>query len=613
MSNKIYYSNVAVGAKEEAYKAINASPYGYNRYTSATNSNVYHEDIVYMREQLKSILSPGTSEVDYEDFNYKMTSPISGTVINDIDIESIKKFSRAPDTLGVISSEVSSSTEVNGLYEYTNPLTLTFNMNKNTYISNGISIKFKDFAPGKVHITYKYITTSGSAVVISDKDYTDIDSLIYFFDNGEEIKTYDGYGYNQVIVTFLSAIHPKCSTKVLNVEFGRVIEIADFISLNTNQQICIDGSDLPIGGIEFECFIDGSVYQAEGQTLDFYHNGEYVNRYYLETCDRTSEKTYSFVANDVLHILDNYYCNTAFLSDTVENDIIRRLGLYNYVESGLEVNGTDVVEKISEKTGVSISPIPNLIDDQICGIVDYTKTFRYLLLQVYFHFGLYGYAEKGEIRNGWVPTSSDIPASIINSDRILGNSTVKKTVPISSVKFDRKSPTGTGDGSDLGDDSVIYNGTGTGSVITVNTDNFTIYLDGTGFNNQASTTKTRGYQASFYVANGTQAKVNGYTMCVNSNMQTAVVHSGVSENVKVYDKYPITCIPNMSYDFASGLAYVNKSIRTVSATIVLQNEKIGDYVTIETAYDGTFSGFITKMDITYSNNSRIGDVEIYVI
>lgn len=93
--------------------------------------------------------------------------------------------------------------------------------------------------------------------------------------------------------------------------------------------------------------------------------------------------------------------------------------------------------------------------------------------------------------------------------------------------------------------------------------------------------------------------------------------ANATTNEKIYDKYTLT--PFDPYDSKGSVLdlkspYIKKFIEspgTVSAKIVVENERVGDLVQIETAFSGTFTGIITSM-VLHLGYTDVADIEVRV-
>lgn len=89
-----------------------------------------------------------------------------------------------------------------------------------------------------------------------------------------------------------------------------------------------------------------------------------------------------------------------------------------------------------------------------------------------------------------------------------------------------------------------------------------------------------------------------------------------ANNEKVYDRYTLAQGSGAGYSTAIDVKspYIKKFIEspgTVSAKIVVENERVGDLVQIETAFSGTFTGIITSM-VLHLGYTDVADIEVRV-
>ena len=123
-------------------------------------------------------------------------------------------------------------------------------------------------------------------------------------------------------------------------------------------------------------------------------------------------------------------------------------------------------------------------------------------------------------------------------------------------------------------------------------------------------------QMAFYTTNNGEYSIIGYEY-VDSVTEIEIpnlnISQNVKENVKIFDKFTVYAKDqNGSCEFKKQQIQKYISSRgTVSAKVVLNGEKVGDLITIETAFSGVITGIITAMNLmpSYSNVAEIEVLE----
>ena len=96
---------------------------------------------------------------------------------------------------------------------------------------------------------------------------------------------------------------------------------------------------------------------------------------------------------------------------------------------------------------------------------------------------------------------------------------------------------------------------------------------------------------------------------MSNEVQTVITNEDAQiENTKKYNNF-LTHVDDLYEQRNANIKKYIKSRGKVNAKIRLRNERIGDLIQIETAWDGFITGIVTKMDIKFGYED-IADIEV---
>lgn len=479
---------------------------------------------------------------------------------------------------------------------------LTINMNK-TVTGHGLTLYFWRNYCEEIKIAYY----NGSSL-IREMTYT-CNNLVQYFPA-------DIDSYNKITIEFTKTAEPHQLVTLYALEFGKTIEITDFFQWSVHDKAYVQGNDLAVGSLTLTAGVEEDITFEEDDEILLFDDEQQIGRFWLSKATRIAQNQYSFEADDCISILDS----------------VEFPGLYN--ADGYNNHDKDffeIVDQISDLTNINITIDDNYIVSNSDGYDRWTigsgngifapcgllakQSCRATLVQLSFIMGaLIVKKPDGSLFITRRPTKA---SSTFSDDRIIGSATFEKTSPASEVKL-----------TQVGYDSntnlkLIYEGNA--DLIKVTFSNpvkpYLLYKeDGSGYYNGDEIT----YQLTPYYAiiTGTGLKVYADELKEITYELSKTNANAKKENVVQYNQYKTVSPLYASADHqGSNIVsfrlnelsdYQFSIVGKVKAKVILQNEKLGDIVQINTKYDGTKTGVIVDMTTTGANDF-ISDIEIEVI
>lgn len=536
----------------------------------------------------------------YENVNYISFDGLG------IDLEDDNKvFSSYGDYLGIMSRKTSNE---NCLFDDTPPQ-IVFNYNSSGNPKRETICFYGDCCK-KVKFT---LTNIEDVTVSQEKDVISsvVEIPLDIIDSDVSIRT--------LTVEFIETSNPNESIKIYSITDGTITSYTDFQSHNLLEEMNILSDDLSIN--EFNCEVISEEEFKRDQPINVYSNNKYYGTFFVENCERIAQEIYSVSAYNSVKKLDE--CEFEYFRPTNLKDLI----------DGVDVigNKTTRIKGISEITGVTIL---NESNDKFNDILLHgnipTETCRYTLCAMAYASDLW----LDSSRSTGI-TFKSIPTTVnhnITADRILGEATLKrqnpitaaiyenvihfystfedyKTIDVTDVKertkymFDKPSEiTGVTDVEYYLND-IVLNGSDDfysySSYLPVN------FMDIKSVIPAENINKTR--RAAVIVIEYTypirSTKIESNTPNERKNeVKINAFNLVASKNSGHSNLDPIT-----KYDTIQ--KYIS-SAGTVTAKIILEDEKVGDLVTIETAFDGEITGIITNMNISFGYQD-VAEIEVF--
>lgn len=392
--------------------------------------------------------------------------------------------------------------------------------------------------------------------------------------------------YSQIAIYFTKTVLPNQCIRFNSIFDGTVNIINQFTHHSLVEEINVLSDDLPIN--QFECSVSADVSMININTpLMLYNNHKCYGKYYVQTIERSAKNIYDIVAQDVLCLYDN----------------VAYRPWMHYALSGVGVD--QIVLNLESLTNSKIE-LTDTHPDHING-VHADGSCRYTLCELAYNFATMVYSARtfeNKIRLIKVPTS--VSSVITNSDqRIIGEATYKKNNTFMNAERKRQYIGVIDDNNAYEIQSLSGN---VGDVIELTFDKPT-FVDG--ISGVAITEQTLFLKKIVLTSDSGTIRYAEYP--TGDKIDNIINSYGTNNEIKSYSSfltYPDG--DNSSYARDTQLSNIQKYISsqgTVTAKIRLRDEKVGDLIQIETAWDGVVTGIITKMTISFGYED-IADIEV---
>jgi hypothetical protein len=568
MSNRIVYKDYAVGAKENA---------------SVDLENTDQQLIPHTVEGVT------TYEDDYNVssiFNENVSAPIYASFEGEgipVDTESVSFYSSGD--IGFVSDTVS-----DGNGTFATPPKLTIELSDGYYTGRGITLYFAGTYCSSLSIKYYHDTT-----LLDNSTYQNT-SLTGFFAKTVSL-------YNKVVVEFISTQGAYQFAKVWRVDFGRDIVFDKFKNINHYGELNPFGKDLPISTLEFEVVSEEGLNFQDDQKILVYHGDELFDTLWITNSKKETNRIYSVTADNVFGRLDN----TTYLGNVYET-------LFDDFN-----NAVTVKNDIQTQCGVTIHLDSSFNSKYIYGHLPMC-TGRYAIAQFAFALGaIITSDENGEVYIKPIATPETIP--IIDSSKILGEAKYTKNSAVTQVSLVRHLY-----------DTNVFDQEAVG-VVNISTTPVTVKFD-------KPVDVARGYAFKDALGNPISSSYGievfpfhpNYAVCYSTSSVSAYFYvnkyfvsqllyskvntdltSNAKENISEYNNYTLSTYtlanPSMEENATAFLDDLfDKTVANrgfVDVSFVLNGEKLGDIVSVETKYDGIITGVITKLDTDIGHNKLV--------
>ena len=492
---------------------------------------------------------------------------------NGIDLNDNEKvFYSEGDYVGFISSDVSDE----DCHCTSENIYLTYN---DGYLNfdNGITISFYGDCCSELTVQHIFPDTTSEF-----ETYT-VDGELFHFVPGP---WYSDCTHSMRIYFNKSKL-PNQFIKVSYIKFGNVVVWNKLKDISMLEEINILSDDLPMNSLNFSVVLKEDFEFKDGSPMNVYSNGRYYGTFYLDEAERISKKIYSVKSLNSIGILENT----------------------EYKEWKMSSNFTTFKNEIKSLTDVSIThPDGN-----------YTAFGNIPINSCRYALCLYAFACRFMIdssRNDGIVLKNipEVIKSVITTDdkRIIGEATYTKSKPIASAKMQYAlSYTG-----DTALDTIQLNNPANERVLYY----FDEPVDVADDQPNGVTIYSKADNYVDFVSDTDNVSLNVYKIGYTYNNVNIINDSAVNtkSNEKDFSKlnlrggtYPdgggiVTQLTELK---AQDILKFIKSGGTVKAKIVLVDEKVGDLIQIETAFDGVKTGIITSMAISFGYRD-VADIEV---
>ena len=480
-----------------------------------------------------------------------------------------KSFYSEGDYIGFISGNVS-----NEFCETDSNDSIHLSCNEGFFnFDKGITISFYDNCCSEIMVKYIFSDTTSEF-----ETYVVNDELFHF-----QPSWYHSENVMSMEIYFTKTKLPYQFIKVSYIKFGEIFVWNKIKDINLIEEINVLSEDLPINALNFSIFLKEPFRFQENSPINIYSNNKYYGTFYLDKTERISKCAYSIKALNCLSILEN----------NVFDNWQREIDL------------CDFANEIKTKTGVEIIE-PSETPYTTFGFVP-VNSCRFCLCATAFAFGLMVCSSRDD-KITLLKTPSQITSVIKTSDkRIIGEATYQKEKPISAVKLQEINGYEPESNVALNyDKSGKYYFDNAPLAVADPEDMTNISFFNTSLNfleyESPNSLSLNGIKISFYAKEYTISNPNVHTS--NEKDLRNFTLSG-----RIYDITDVgvqTWEPVLRDDDA--IKYM-QSGGTVKAKIVLEDERVGDLIQIETAYDGIKTGIITSMSIGFGYRD-IAEIEV---
>lgn len=440
------------------------------------------------------------------------------------------------------------------------------NLKNNNPVNAPITIKFNGdccrelvvaFTYEDSHNEYEYVDCNGELVVIHPP----------LMDN-----------YYSVRISYLKTAEPNQRIKISYIKFGEMVELNNLKSVELLEEINVLSDDLPINSFNFSANVPENVELKNGNTINVYSNSKYYGTFYLEDYQKISRGIYQISALNSISILDNTEFKSWDFSVINARSFLREIS-----------KSTKIIVQYAEQINIS--------DLYVFGYLP-ISTNRVALCGYCFASDLMVDSSRNDkIYLKKIPLEI---SSIITTEskRIIGDATFTKSKPITSAEYK-------------------YPYSFTEEEIKIKAENksgelYTIYFDQpTEIVSYPSDVeiKEKSYNHIKFIAKNPDTVFDAIKITFLKTSEE-ILNLNISNNTSkqnnvVYDNFEL----RGDGQIINNIAKYIQSEGTIKAKIILNDEKVGDLISIETAYDGTYTGIITSMNIHFGYQDT-ADIEV---
>lgn len=391
-------------------------------------------------------------------------------------------------------------------------------------------------------------------------------------------------GFASLELYFTETVLPYQSIKLSDVKIGKVAVLDKLQNIELLEEINVLSDDLPMNSLNFTAATKDGEEIKSGNPVTVHSNRKYYGTFYIDEIERIAKNIYSVKALNSIKILDKV----------------------KYLDWHMDAEFSSFANTIKSITGVTVSA-----NDCNCRVFGHIpiESCRYALC-------MYAFACRLMIDSGrsnqilLKPIPAAVTSVITAADRrIIGDSsyTRNKAVKQSKIQYAVSYTTAEETLSVKCTPevkTVIYTEKPVFWIDESATDDYFVsaYLD-----NWIEVTSHTDEAISIpvWVINYTYQNETVSNILADENEEkdfsklnlrgVKITSDGVNVQLPPYKKQDI-------------LKYM-QSMGTVKAKIRLRNERVGDLVQIETAYDGIITGIITSMNISFGYED-LADIEV---
>ena len=380
---------------------------------------------------------------------------------------------------------------------------------------------------------------------------------------------------------------PMQYVKVEYIKFGEVVVFDKLKSIELLEEINVLSDDLPINSLNYSVVLKEPVEFDAGNPMNVYSNGRYYGTFYLDDAEQTAKQIYEVKAFNSIKITD----------DT------------EYREWQLGTEFRHFQEDIKKLTGIQIIP-PDYSIGAFGNIP--INSCRYAICQQAFACRLMVDGSRSD-RITLRPIPETVSSVITTADkRIIGEAKYTKTKPITSAKI-QYATTYTID--TLSDETVQLDNPANERIVYY----FNEPVEVKDEQPEGITVFSSAGNYVDFISTKANISLNVFKIKYLYNNFT-VINDSVSETASNEKDFSKLNLRGVVFDEngwgtdqieakTKDIKNYMKSVGTVKAKIVLEDEKVGDLIQIETAFDGIKTGIITSMSIGFGYKD-VAEIEV---
>lgn len=383
--------------------------------------------------------------------------------------------------------------------------------------------------------------------------------------------------YYRIYVCFSKTALPYQLVRIESIIYGTINVFNKFKSHNLLEEINVLSDDLPINQFEASFVNRDALPLVKKDALALFSNNKYYGSFYITDVQRNAEFLYDVTAQNSIFILDNI----------------------RYKEWG----SSGSTAKITEYSGVEFKG-----NTSYCHGDFKDPSCRMILTGIGFANGFIVDSSRSDSIT-LKPLPTEISSVILTSDRrIIGDAVFKRADEISSATIEYTCPA-----VDVETEKTV--------TITVEKGQRNIYTFDTPISvvsiSDSFVISEDMYSVEF-IPKAYSVTITYWDFVNITHIETVSNENATVLNEKEFKQLKVEATitklengNNIMYPI-SRAADVEKFIKSrgkVKAKIRLRNERVGDLIQIETAWDGIITGIITKMNITFGYED-IAEIEV---
>lgn len=438
----------------------------------------------------------------------------------------------------------------------------------------GLTIAFYGDCCAEIDIQYvKPDTTSHFETLVVTDDLFHFVPDPYYAENAYSINIY-----------FTKTKLPHQFIKISYIKFSKITVLDKLKDVGVLEEISVLSDDLPVNSLNFSAIMQNEFEFKDNAQLDVYSNNKYYGSFFVNDVVRTSKDIYEIQALNCIQKLNNAQYKECFFGNEI----------------------SIFLNEIYKKTDVEFD----------CGDKKYTifgnikiDSCRYALCQYAFACRLIVDSSRNDgVLLKQIPNS--ITSVILTKDkRILGDAIYTKIKPITLSKYQYAS-------SFEYEEDII-------ELKVIPNERTLVYFEEPveilDEQQEGLTIFSKAFNYIDFVSNVENILLNVYKLNFTYNNIDILNNttSNIANNEKDYAKLNLrgayvdeNNVVNQLID--SKIEDIKKymlSGGTVKAKIILSNERVGDLIQIETAFDGIKTGIITSMNVSFGFKD-VAEIEV---